>query len=45
MSTIGVLGAGHIGRYFSLAAIRSGHDIVIANAHGPETISGLVDEL
>ncbi len=45
MATIGVLGAGHIGRYFSLTAISHGHEIVIANAKGPETIAGLVEEL
>ena len=45
MSTIGVIGAGHIGRNFSLAAIAIGHDIVIANSQGPETLTDLVAEL
>jgi predicted dinucleotide-binding enzyme len=45
MATIGVLGAGHIGRYFSLTAISHGHKVVIANARGPETITDLVSEL
>lgn len=45
MATIGVIGAGHIGRNFSLAAIAHGYDIVISNSQGPETLTGLVDEL
>lgn len=45
MSTIGVIGAGHIGRNFSIAAIANGHEIVIANSRGPETIADLVAEL
>jgi 8-hydroxy-5-deazaflavin:NADPH oxidoreductase len=45
MSTIGVIGAGHIGRNFSIAAIRSGHDIVISNSTGPETLGALIGEL
>jgi 8-hydroxy-5-deazaflavin:NADPH oxidoreductase len=45
MATIGVLGAGHIGRSFSLTAISHGHEVVIANARGPETIADLVAEL
>ena len=45
MTTIGVIGAGHIGRSFSLAAIVKGHEIVIANNSGPETLGELVAEL
>jgi 8-hydroxy-5-deazaflavin:NADPH oxidoreductase len=45
MTTIGVIGAGHIGRSFSLAAIAKGYEIVIANNSGPETLGGLVAEL
>jgi 8-hydroxy-5-deazaflavin:NADPH oxidoreductase len=45
MTTIGVIGAGHIGRNFSIAAIRCDYDIVISNAKGPKTLSDLVREL
>lgn len=45
MTTIGVIGAGHIGRSFSIAAIRAGYDVVISNASGPETLGDLIDEL
>ena len=36
MTTIGVIGAGHIGRNFSIAAIERGYDIVISNAADPK---------
>jgi predicted dinucleotide-binding enzyme len=45
MTTIGVIGAGHIGRNFSIAAIERGYDIVISNATGPETLTDLISEL
>lgn len=45
MTTIGVIGAGHIGRSFSIAAIRAGYEIVISNSQGPESLAGLVNEL
>jgi 8-hydroxy-5-deazaflavin:NADPH oxidoreductase len=45
MTTIGVIGAGHIGRNFSIAAIRGGYEIVIANNSGPETLADLIAEL
>ncbi len=45
MTTIGVIGAGHIGRSFSLAAIAKGYEIVIANNSGPETLGELMSEL
>jgi predicted dinucleotide-binding enzyme len=45
MRTIAVIGAGHIGRSFSLAAIAEGYEIAIANSSGPETLGDLVAEL
>ena len=45
MTTIAVIGAGRIGRNFSMAAIANGYEIVIANNSGPETIADLVEEL
>src|SRR5271163_4233331 len=45
MRTIAVIGAGHIGLSFSLAAISKGYEIVIANDSGPETLGELVAEL
>jgi len=45
MATIGIIGAGHIGRNLSLATIAAGHDVVISNERGPETLTDLVAEL
>jgi 8-hydroxy-5-deazaflavin:NADPH oxidoreductase len=45
MTTIGIMGAGHIGSQIARAAITAGYDVVIANSRGPETLSGLVAEL
>ena len=45
MTTIGIIGAGHIGSQVARAAITAGYDVVIANSRGPETLAGLVAEL
>lgn len=45
MTTIGIIGAGHIGSQVARAAIANGYDVVIANSRGPETLAGLVAEL
>ena len=43
--TIGLIGAGHIGSQVARLAVASGHDVVISNSRGPETLAGLVAEL
>jgi predicted dinucleotide-binding enzyme len=45
MTTFGIIGAGHIGGQVARAAIGQGHDVVIANSRGPETLADLVAEL
>jgi predicted dinucleotide-binding enzyme len=45
MTTIGIIGAGHIGSQVARAAIAVGYDIVISNSRGPETLADLVAEL
>jgi predicted dinucleotide-binding enzyme len=45
MATIGIIGAGHIGSQVARLAIASGHDVVISNSRGPETLSALLAEL
>jgi 8-hydroxy-5-deazaflavin:NADPH oxidoreductase len=45
MATIGLIGAGHIGSQIARLAVKSGHDVVISNSRGPETLSALVAEL
>ncbi len=45
MTTLGIIGAGNIGTAVAKAAIGIGHDVVIANSRGPETLHDLVVEL
>jgi len=45
MSTIGIIGAGHIGSQVARLAVANGYDVVISNSRGPETLAGLVAEL
>src|SRR5271169_1568726 len=45
MTTIGIIGAGHIGSQVARLAITSGYKVVISNSRGPETLTGLVAEL
>lgn len=45
MTTIGIIGAGHIGSQVARAAIAAGYDVVISNSRGPETLADLVTEL
>ncbi len=45
MTTFGIIGAGHIGSQVARAVIALGHDVVIANSRGPETLADLVADL
>ncbi len=45
MTTIGIIGAGHIGSALAQAFSGLGYDVVIANSRGPETLADLVAEL
>jgi len=45
MSTIGLIGAGHIGSQVARLAVAHGFDVVISNSRGPETLAALVREL
>jgi len=45
MATIGLIGAGKIGSQLARLAVKSGHDVVISNSRGPETLSALMAEL
>ncbi|MGW0995680.1 NADPH-dependent F420 reductase [Streptomyces sp. NPDC002523] len=44
-STIGVLGAGEVGQAIAGQIIRHGHEVVIGNSRGPETLQTLVGRL
>lgn len=45
MATIGIIGAGHIGSQLARLAVAKGHQVVIANSRGPESLASLVAEL
>jgi predicted dinucleotide-binding enzyme len=45
MTTIGLIGAGHIGAQVARLAVAHGYAVVISNSRGPETLSALVAEL
>jgi predicted dinucleotide-binding enzyme len=45
MTTIGIIGAGHIGSALARAFAGLGYDVVISNSRGPESLAGLVAEL
>jgi predicted dinucleotide-binding enzyme len=44
-TTIGFIGAGHIGSQVARLAIAHGHDVVMSNSRGPDTLAALVAEL
>jgi 8-hydroxy-5-deazaflavin:NADPH oxidoreductase len=45
MATIGLIGSGHIGGTVARLAVDAGHDVVLSNSRGPDTLVDLVAEL
>jgi 8-hydroxy-5-deazaflavin:NADPH oxidoreductase len=45
ITTIGLIGAGHIGAQLARLGVQHGYEIVISNSRGPETLADLVAEL
>jgi 8-hydroxy-5-deazaflavin:NADPH oxidoreductase len=45
MTTVGIIGAGHIGSTLARGLVARGYEVAIANSRGPETLEGLVAEL
>ncbi len=45
MTTFGIIGAGNIGSNVARAVIAQGHDVILANSRGPETLTELIDSL
>src|SRR3954466_16360019 len=45
MTTIGLIGSGNIGSTGARLAGPAGHDVVLSNSRGPETLADLVAEL
>jgi predicted dinucleotide-binding enzyme len=45
VTTLGLIGSGHIGSTIARLAVAAGYDVVLSNSRGPETLTALVDEL
>lgn len=45
MTTIGLIGSGHIGQAIARQAVTHGYDVVLSNSRGPETLTDVVAEL
>jgi predicted dinucleotide-binding enzyme len=45
MTTIGLIGSGRIGSTVARLAVDAGHDVVLSNSRGPETLADLVAQL
>jgi len=45
MTTWGFIGSGHIGGTVARLAVDAGHDVVLSNSRGPETLADLVADL
>jgi predicted dinucleotide-binding enzyme len=45
MTKLGIIGSGAIGAGIARLAVAAGHEVLIANSRGPESLAGLVDEL
>ena len=45
MTTIGIIGSGHVGSNLARAAIAHGYDVVLSNSQGPDSLVGLVSDL
>ncbi|MFY1595256.1 NADPH-dependent F420 reductase [Micromonospora sp. WMMD737] len=45
MTTVGLIGSGHIGGTVARLAVAAGYDVVLSNSRGPETLKDLVEEL
>ena len=45
MTTVGLIGSGNIGSAVARLALAGGHEVVLSNSRGPETLTDLVAEL
>src|SRR5881394_2479214 len=45
VTTLGFIGSGNIGSTVARLAVAAGHDVVLSNSRGPETLQDLVSEL
>src|SRR5215212_9375413 len=45
MTTVGLIGSGNIGGTVARLAVAAGHEVVLSNSRGPDTLVELVAEL
>ncbi len=45
VTTLGLIGSGHIGSQLARLAVQHGYDVVLSNSRGPASLAGLVQEL
>ena len=45
MTTIAIIGSGHVGSNLAQAAIAHGYDVVLSNSREPDSLAGLVSGL
>jgi 8-hydroxy-5-deazaflavin:NADPH oxidoreductase len=45
IKVVGIIGAGRIGQAMAQTALRAGRQVVIANSHGPQSLTSVVQEL
>jgi predicted dinucleotide-binding enzyme len=45
VKSVGIIGAGHVGKAIAQIASRAGRPVVIANRHGPQSLAPVVHEL
>jgi 8-hydroxy-5-deazaflavin:NADPH oxidoreductase len=45
MTTIGIVGSGHVGASLARAALAHGYEVVLSNSQGPDSLAGLVRDL
>ena len=45
MTTIGIIGSGHVGSNLARAAIAHGYDVVLSGSGKPDSLKAKVDEL
>jgi predicted dinucleotide-binding enzyme len=45
MTTLGIIGSGNIGSTVARLAVSAGHDVVLSNSRGPDTLADLVADL
>jgi 8-hydroxy-5-deazaflavin:NADPH oxidoreductase len=45
MTTIGIIGSGHVGSNLAKAAMAHGYHVVLSNSRGPDSLAGLIADL